>query len=131
MVKAKVYFAGNILDPAKEARRVQIALDAEAKRIKRNLESHVKNWSTPVTFTISNDSAFTRTIATDSDIFLYQDGGTKPHVIRPKVKSALRFNLPSVGVVFAQKVNHPGTKAQNWTKAEANRATASLRKELA
>lgn len=130
MVNAKVYVAGNAFDPAKEARRIQMALDAEAKRIKRNLERDVSNWSTPVEFTISNAGPYSRIIATDSDIYRYQDAGTPPHVIRPKTAKRLRFPVPNVGIVFAMKVNHPGTKARDWTKREAARATKALRKEL-
>lgn len=38
--------------------------------------------------------------------------GTEPHVIRPRRRKALRF-IPSGGggVVFSQKVSHPGTRA--------------------
>jgi hypothetical protein len=38
-------------------------------------------------------------------------GGTKAHVIVPRNKSVLRFNLASGGTVFTKRVNHPGTKA--------------------
>jgi len=36
-------------------------------------------------------------------------GGTRPHVIRPYRAKALRFEVGG-RVVFAQQVNHPGTK---------------------
>ena len=36
-------------------------------------------------------------------------GGTRPHEIRPVTAKALRFNVGG-RVVFAKKVNHPGTK---------------------
>lgn len=39
--------------------------------------------------------------------------GTKPHVIRPRRASALRFELGG-RVVFAKRVNHPGTRANNF-----------------
>lgn len=130
MVKARVYVAGNVFDPAKEARRIQAALDDESAKVKRNLQRDITNWSTPVEFTISNAGSYSRIIATDSDIYRYQDAGTPPHVIRPKTAKRLRFPVPNVGIVFAMKVNHPGTKAREWTKREAARATKALRKEL-
>ncbi len=39
--------------------------------------------------------------------------GTRPHVIRPRRASALRFELGG-RTVFAKKVNHPGTRADNF-----------------
>jgi hypothetical protein len=40
----------------------------------------------------------------------YLEEGTKPHIIRPKTKKALRFKVGG-RTVFAAFVNHPGTKA--------------------
>jgi len=37
------------------------------------------------------------------------EGGSKPHEIRPKNKQSLMFTLSNGTVVFAKKVNHPGT----------------------
>jgi hypothetical protein len=39
--------------------------------------------------------------------------GTEPHVIRPRRRKALRF-IAGGGIVFATKVNHPGTQANNF-----------------
>ncbi|MER7135405.1 hypothetical protein ABT358_02530 [Streptomyces sp. NPDC000341] len=39
--------------------------------------------------------------------------GTRPHVIRPRRASVLRFEVGG-RVVFARKVNHPGTRANNF-----------------
>lgn len=43
-----------------------------------------------------------------TDYLGYHMDGTPPHVIRPRRREALRF-VGSNGVVFAAKVNHPGT----------------------
>lgn len=40
--------------------------------------------------------------------------GTRPHVIRPRTALALHWTGPSGGDVFARRVNHPGTKANNY-----------------
>jgi hypothetical protein len=40
--------------------------------------------------------------------------GTKPHIIRPRRRKALRFIGRSGGVVFARQVHHPGTAANNF-----------------
>jgi len=39
--------------------------------------------------------------------------GTRPHVILPVVAKALRWTGPG-GVVFAKRVNHPGTSGTHW-----------------
>lgn len=41
--------------------------------------------------------------------------GTRPHVIKPRVKQALAFNWPKAGgTVVLRSVNHPGTKANEF-----------------
>lgn len=40
--------------------------------------------------------------------------GTRPHVIRPRVKKVLRFVGRGGAIVFAASVNHPGTKPDRW-----------------
>ena len=40
-------------------------------------------------------------------------GGSRPHVIRPRYKQALRFEVDGK-VIFAKIVHHPGTKGQPW-----------------
>lgn len=41
----------------------------------------------------------------------YVHDGTRPHVIRPRRRRALKFNVGGQ-VVFAQSVNHPGTRSR-------------------
>lgn len=41
--------------------------------------------------------------------------GTRPHVIEPKNAKALRFEINGQ-IVFAKRVNHPGTKANDFRK---------------
>lgn len=43
----------------------------------------------------------------------FEHDGTAPHVIRPKRRKALRFQAGGV-VVFATKVNHPGTQGSHF-----------------
>ena len=63
--------------------------------------------------------------------------GTRPHVIQPRLKKALRFasgggarlsGTPRTGaaVTFAKKVNHPGTRAQPYMIPGAQRALKLL-----
>jgi len=39
--------------------------------------------------------------------------GLKKHIIRPRLKSVLRFEIGDT-VVFASEVNHPGTKPNKY-----------------
>lgn len=40
---------------------------------------------------------------------LIEHEGTRPHVILPKKAKVLRFPVRGGGIVFAKRVNHPGT----------------------
>lgn len=51
------------------------------------------------------------TVSTNVEYAPYVENGTRPHVIRPRRKKALRFRTAG-GVVIVAKVNHPGTRAQ-------------------
>ena len=45
--------------------------------------------------------------------------GTRPHVIRPRVARALRFEMDG-RVVFAKSVQHPGTRARPFLRNAAD-----------
>lgn len=56
--------------------------------------------------------------------------GTKPHVIRPENKKALRF--PSGGVFrFAGRVNHPGYRGDPWLTRAALEAPRIFERQVA
>lgn len=56
-------------------------------------------------------------VGTDQmDILTYLTQGTKPHIIRPKNKSVLRFEIGGEEI-FTTLVNHPGTKRNNFLDA--------------
>lgn len=50
-------------------------------------------------------------IGSRSPIAVYLNNGTRPHIIRPLGKKALRFYVGGKAV-FAKLVHHPGTKGQ-------------------
>jgi hypothetical protein len=52
----------------------------------------------------------------------YEHDGTQPHVIRPRRRKALRF-IAGGQVVFATRVNHPGTRGSHFL----SRALAAAR----
>lgn len=51
------------------------------------------------------------TVGSDVEYAAAVNDGTRPHVIRPKTKQALRFRIGG-RTVFAKVVNHPGTRAR-------------------
>lgn len=53
-------------------------------------------------------------VGSDNPIALLHHEGTRPHVIVPRNKTFLRFFRPEGGVVFAKRVNHPGTKPNRY-----------------
>jgi len=72
-------------------------------------------------------------VGTDNEVYGYVDKGTRPHKIYPRKAKALRFQsgyatktIPGVigsmaggpfgDTVFSKGVNHPGTKARNFSK---------------
>ena len=56
--------------------------------------------------------------------------GTKPHVIRPKNKKALRWAGGGM-FHFSKKVNHPGNKADLWMERAAALAPAMFQQHIA
>lgn len=80
--------------------------------------------------------SYAETIAT-ANYAAYVELGTRPHVIRPRNKKVLRFaprgqgrlsGSPRSGgsVVFARRVNHPGTKAKPYMVPGAKKAVSEL-----
>lgn len=68
----------------------------------------------PATPTVSGMSVKSTVVATAPYAGFVHDG-TRPHVIRPRNASVLRFPTRS-GIVFAAHVNHPGTKARPFLR---------------
>lgn len=56
----------------------------------------------------------------------FLDTSTRPHVIVPRRRDALRFIPAGGGIVFTRRVNHPGTKPLRYLDAEATRAEPAL-----
>ena len=56
----------------------------------------------------------------------FMEYGTKPHTIYPHRSAYLRFEGRSGEIVFARKVNHPGTPAYYFVRAPIMAASAGL-----
>lgn len=113
------------LSLAARAAGVERALNATAQETRSALGSVVAGWDHAVPFTVSGSGPDERVIATDDEIFAYQNDGTKPHTILPRQRRVLRFQAGG-GTVFARRVRHPGTKAQHWTITIAARMQRRL-----
>lgn len=130
----------------KELRTVVEDTSAELKFF---FEGVVKDWThkpkfrRKMTVTDKLIEGTVQAVGENKKIWGYVDQGTKPHIIRPKRASVLKFQLgydprtrPGAGntppqsggsgkasgdVVFRHEVHHPGTKARQFAKwFEAN-----------
>lgn len=82
----------------------------------------ISDW--PATGRIKLDPAVTRT-TNGASYGEYIHDGTRPHVIRPKDKKALRWPGGN-GFIFAKRVNHPGTKPDPFLYEAAENERASI-----
>lgn len=118
--------------PQRLARAVENAMQAAAEGVRADFSATTNTWNHGVAFTITRPGVLRRVIGTDDNVWAMLDEGTKAHVIRPTRAKRLRFatggspkttprvlgssgGSPGSGVVFARGVNHPGTKAREWT----------------
>lgn len=115
------------------ARAAIRALDATADETPGQPGMVVSAWEHHVRFEVSGSGPDERIIATDDAVFAYQNDGTKPHTIMPRRKTILRFSSGGA-TVWARRVRHPGTKAQQWTITIAarmqRRLAARIQQEL-
>lgn len=63
------------------------------------------------------------TVGTNVDYAVMVHDGTRPHVIRPVRKQALKFTIGGQ-VVFAKVVHHPGTRARPFLDRALREETA-------
>ena len=107
------------------------ALTQTAKAIQVDYRVTTKTWDHQPVFEIKTPAKFERLIFTTDKIYLFVSGGTRPHVIKPKNASMLRFQAgysaktsvrvigstaggSSGRVIYSRGVMHPGTKARQF-----------------
>ena len=119
-------------------RDLQIRTTAEAKRLVPRKTGNLGRSISPGFY-----SAHEAIVTAHAGYAAYVEKGTKPHVIRPRNKSSLRF--PAAGVsktlggrvrtgevrrlgagayVFAREVHHPGTKPEPFLLPGAQKAAS-------
>lgn len=128
------------------AEAIEEALDQTAQESKADYEKTTRTWQTQVNFTI-NKTKYGRSIGTRNKIYGYVDQGTEPHIIRPRRAKRLRFatgGTPKTRINTiasykgkrgtnwrtAMQVNHPGTKARNFTAVINTRNKRRLPKNM-
>ena len=89
------------------------ALDLAAREVRRELRASVAHWSHVPDFRIERQDDDRRLVTTTDPVFLYQDLGTRPHLIRPRRKRALWWATARHPV---RLVRHPGTPAMRYTE---------------
>lgn len=109
---------------------IKAALDTTAQGVLADFERTVATWSSTPSFDISANGEFERVVGTDDENYTRVDEGTHPHVIvahgkalafgaggsaktRPRVIGSSGGSKGS-GVVFTQRVNHPGTEGRQF-----------------
>jgi hypothetical protein len=96
---------------ARDAARVAREVEARAKQLAQVQTGRLRS-------SIHAEPKFTfrgPTVRVSADVnyATFVENGTKPHVIRPRNKKALKFKMGG-RTVFAAVVNHPGTKAVHF-----------------
>lgn len=134
----KAIIAKDPLHIAKQVQAIENALEGTAKAIKVDYLVTAQTWQHKPRFDITNPGNYTREIATSDEIYGYVDLGTRPHIIRPRNASQLRFQSgykaktsPNViasrpggkfgPTVYTREVKHPGTQARGFSKAIAKK----------
>lgn len=116
---------------------IKAAAEVARKGILKDYQAGVKDWDHKVVFeseVVISGGGVGIVVDTDDQIYTYVHDGTKPHVIKPKKPGGkLRFQgtytaktVPGViqsrpggasgEVLYSATVNHPGTKARNFSK---------------
>lgn len=106
------------LSPAKYKRALKTAQGIAETVGLQELRGATRGWKRKPAFRIERKGDDQSDIVTDDEVFIYQDRGTKPHVITPRRKRALAW--PG-GRHPVKRVNHPGTPAQDFTGKAAKK----------
>jgi hypothetical protein len=94
--------------------------------LKRSIDYEVQNKGTKnVELTVSIGNAKRPDVIVKSLLF-----GSMPHIIRPRKAKVLRFRGRGGGVVFARKVNHPGTTRDNFLYRAEKKADSARRRMI-
>ena len=136
-----------LFDERKLKAAIGKALDRAAKDAITGFKKTTATWDNKPDFAVSKDGEYARDAGTNSEIYHFVNAGTKPHEIRPVNAPALAFNVVSTAkttpgvlgsgpggssgpVAFAQVVQHPGTRAREFTKTIAEDVGPKLQRAM-
>jgi len=125
----------------------KLGLQDAAEAALEDFESTTETWSHGVKFTMKEQSDG-YLVGTKDDIWNMLDSGTRAHIIVARRAKRLRFGVGgspktrpgfvgSTGgsrgsdVKYAQRVNHPGTKARAWSKLIASKYRVQMQRYIA
>lgn len=94
--------------------RAKILCPVDTGRLRASIKGRAnRTWTLRPQFTVSSNVDYASMV---------QDG-TRPHIIRPRTKQALKFTVGGQ-VVFAKVVHHPGTRARPFLDRALREETA-------
>lgn len=115
---------------------IRSSLNAAAQGAKVDFMTTTRTWDERVEFTIESPTEESRVVRTDNPKYQWTDKGTEPHIIRPKraggrlsiigINSRPKTRPGFIGSVkggrdntnvYTKQVNHPGTKAREFSVA--------------
>ena len=109
-----------VLDSGSLRRRFNVAGRRSTNDFARKVQNRAKALAPVDTGRLRNSITIRRTfslrgpsavVGTDLYYAPYVEEGTRPHTIRPRTKTVLRFKMGN-RIVYAREVNHPGTRAR-------------------
>lgn len=112
----------SVIDKAKRTQRaaanrmaddLERAAPKDTRQLSRSIKVGRQTGTTTISTVIKVDPRRSPSKPDNVDVAGFNEYGTRPHVIRPKRGKALRFQTGG-RVVFARRVNHPGTPARPW-----------------
>lgn len=119
------------------ADEVQEALDSAVQKTAFQVERSAKQNAPVDTGTLRASLRTTPTgpaeyaVGTNVEYAPDVEFGTQPHVITPDGAEALRFEGAGGDIVFAQRVEHPGTPAQPFLRPALNEHESDLEANIA
>lgn len=113
------------------AAAAQQGMEDAAKDAVKDFKQATADWAHDVTFGYRAFGAGYEVGPTGgaTDIFGYQDLGTRAHRIVARRKKLLRFTVNG-RVVFTKSVNHPGNKPRSFSKRIAAKYKAQLHRYI-
>lgn len=133
-------------------KEVAQAVTETLNTMQKDFEKTTRTWDTDVAFTTQKalkvtGDAIRGAVGTNNTIYGYVNGGTRPHIIRPRRAKSLRFQtgyrakskfrvLQSYqggkfgAVAYAQVVRHPGTKPREFDYTIADMRQPDFEKNI-